>query len=72
MNQMKLNPMAEAMGWVSKITTCSLTMIIPGISGVWLDSQIHTAPAFCVIGFLIGMASGGYLLLRMVNNDSHS
>jgi hypothetical protein len=30
------------MTWVSKITTVALEMILPGLAGLWLDSQLET------------------------------
>jgi F0F1-type ATP synthase assembly protein I len=55
-----------AMAWVSKITSCSLMMVLPGIGGVWADAKLHTSPLFVLIGFAFGMSAGLYLLLKTV------
>ena len=56
--------MAAAMEWVSKITTVSLEMVLPGVAGGWADNYFQTkwiAP----MGFILGFAVGLYHLLRM-------
>lgn len=62
-------PMAAAMEWVSKITTVSLEMVLPGIAGSWADRYFQTewlAP----MGFFLGFAIGFYHLLRMTRSGS--
>ena len=70
-------PMAAAMEWVSKITTVSLEMVLPGVAGFWADNYFQTkwlAP----MGFFLGFALGLYHLLRMTrstkpdDNESNS
>ena len=56
--------MAEAMGWVSKITTACILMILPGLAGMWTDNQLHSSPIFGLLGLVLGMWGGLYLLIK--------
>ena len=58
------NPMALAMEWVSKITTVSLEMVLPGVGGHYLDKWLGTN-FLALIGFGAGMALGLLHLLQM-------
>ena len=59
-------PMAVAMLWVSKITTVSLTMVLPALGGWWLDNVCGTAPWLLITGAMVGMAAGFRQLLQLV------
>lgn len=59
-------PMAAAMQWVSKITTVSLEMILPGIGGGWLDAKWGTS-FIGPLGFALGLVVGITHLLRMTS-----
>jgi F0F1-type ATP synthase assembly protein I len=48
---------AKAAEWVSRVTTISLEMVLPGLAGYWLDTRLGTLPLFLLVGF----AAGGYL-----------
>lgn len=37
------------------------------LAGHWLDEQLHTNPAFLVVGFLGGTAAGALADLRLIN-----
>lgn len=57
-------PLALAVEWVSRITTVSLEMVVPGVVGYWLDHRWQThflAP----LGFVFGVVAGMWHLLRM-------
>ena len=60
--------MAEGMNWVSKITTVALEMVLPGLAGVWLDSQLETR-FLTVIGFTLGVPLGIWHLIAMTKNE---
>lgn len=60
------NSMAVAMQWVSKITTVSLTMVLPALGGWWLDKVCGTVPWLLIIGAMLGMAAAFRQLLQMV------
>jgi uncharacterized protein YqgC (DUF456 family) len=52
------DPMAQAVDWVSKITTVALEMALPAIGGGYLDKRFGTkywALAGLVLGFVVGM-----------------
>ena len=63
-------PMAIAMGWVSRITTISLSMVLPGVAGIWVDNQLGTMPVFVILGVILGFALGMYQLLQLANENS--
>jgi hypothetical protein len=56
--------MAEAMNWVSKITTVVLEMVLPGLAGLWLDSQWGTR-FLTLVGFALGVPLGLWHLISM-------
>ena len=50
--------MAQAVEWVSKITTVALEMALPAIGGGYLDKRFGTkywALAGVILGFVVGM-----------------
>jgi hypothetical protein len=48
---------ARAAEWVSRVTTISLEMVLPGLAGYWLDTRLETGVVFLLVGFAVG----GYL-----------
>ncbi|MGE0605584.1 MAG: AtpZ/AtpI family protein [Pirellulales bacterium] len=64
-------PMAVAMEWVSKLTTVSLMMILPGILGNWLDKRWGTG-FLALVGFALGLVAGVWQLLVFVRADNKS
>jgi hypothetical protein len=48
---------AKAAEWVSRVTTISLEMVLPGLAGYWLDTKLGTRVLFLLVGFAVG----GYL-----------
>lgn len=63
--------MAEAMAWVSRITTVSLEMVLPGLAGFWLDRQFGTRFLLTLLGFALGMTVGMWHLLAMTKVDQN-
>ena len=59
-----LSWMAEAMNWVSKITTVVLEMVLPGLAGIWLDNQLETQ-FLTLLGFALGVSLGMWHLIMM-------
>lgn len=62
--------MAEALRWVSRLTTVSLEMVLPGLVGLWLDSLCGTLVLFTLLGFALGLTVGIWHLIRMTSADS--
>ncbi len=57
-NRPNTDPLAQAIAWVSKITTVALEMALPAIGGGYLDQRWGTkywALAGLVLGFVVGM-----------------
>jgi hypothetical protein len=59
--------MAEAMNWVSKITTVALEMVLPGLAGLWLDNQLETR-FLTLLGFAFGVPLGMWHLIAMTKS----
>jgi len=59
--------MAEAMNWVSKITTVALEMVLPGLAGLWLDNQLETR-FLALFGFALGVPLGIWHLIAMTKS----
>jgi hypothetical protein len=59
--------MAQAIEWVSRITTVALEMVLPGILGQWLDTKLGTR-FLGLIGFAVGVPFGIWHLLRMTRD----
>ena len=62
-----LSTMAEAMKWVSVVTSVVGVMTVPALGGIWMDRQLGTTCLFVILGVIIGFVGGMYCLLDMVN-----
>jgi len=62
--QDRRSPMAEALDWVSRITTVALVMVVPGVAGMWLDRRWGTK-FVGLMGFAVGLPAGMWLLFQM-------
>jgi F0F1-type ATP synthase assembly protein I len=51
------SPVAEALHWVSRITTVGLMMVLPTIGGRWLDQHYGTS-YWGLLGLVVGLAIG--------------
>ena len=60
-------PIAMAMVWVSRITTISIEMVLPGVIGYWIDLRLGTKPAFLIVGVILGFVGGMWQLLKLAN-----
>jgi len=56
------NPLAEALEWVTRITTVALIMVLPGVAGAWADGQSGTG-FLMLIGLVLGLVAGMWQLL---------
>jgi ATP synthase protein I len=45
-------------------------ILLPLLGGVWLDSALHTAPVFVLIGLFVGLAAGAAGVWLKVRNLS--
>lgn len=57
-------PMVEAMHWISRLTTVTMEIVLPGLLGHWLDSRWGTG-FLALAGFGLGLVCGMQHLLKM-------
>jgi len=62
--------MAEAMKWVSVVTTVVGVMTVPALGGIWMDSLLGTKCLFVILGVIIGFVGGMYCLLDLVKTKT--
>ena len=65
-----VNSMAEGSKWVSVVTSFVGVMIIPALSGIWIDSLLGTKCLFLILGMILGFVGGMYCLLGMVKANA--
>ena len=63
------NPMAEAFGWVARVSNVALMMVLPGLAGQWLDKKFGTN-FLVLVGFVFGLTSGFWYLLKIARVSS--
>lgn len=61
-------PMVAAAAWVSRISTVSLLMVLPGVAGLWLDRWLGTKVVLTLLGFALGLTAGIRQLVRMTSS----
>jgi len=61
---------AEAMKWVSVVTSVVGVMTLPALGGFWMDSLLGTTCLFVILGVIIGFIGGMYCLLDMVKTKT--
>jgi hypothetical protein len=59
------SPIAEAMQWVSRITTVALMTVLPILGGGWLDGRFATK-YWGLVGLVVGLVLGGWQLMLLV------
>lgn len=64
MGKPRLHPMAEAVQWLSRITTIAGVMVAPAAAGAWLDRRLGTG-WLAAGGLLLGFTGGLWLILRL-------
>ncbi len=62
--------LALAYQWAARIMVIALEMVVPGVAGYWLDSQLGLPGVFVILGFLLGMAVGMLHLLHIARKSS--
>jgi F0F1-type ATP synthase assembly protein I len=65
-----VNSMAEAMKWVSVVTTVVGLMIFPALGGIWIDHLLGTKCLFVILGVMVGFVGGMYCLLEMAKANA--
>jgi F0F1-type ATP synthase assembly protein I len=65
-----VNSMAEAMKWVSVVTSVVGVMTVPALGGIWIDRLLGTWCLFVILGAIFGAAGGMYCLLDMVKAEA--
>ena len=60
----KATPMLEAGRWAAAGFEFGLAVVLFFLGGRWLDAHIGTSPWMSVIGAMVGVAAGIYLLVR--------
>ncbi|QDU88620.1 hypothetical protein Pla175_20000 [Pirellulimonas nuda] len=63
-------PTALASWWVGRLTFVGLLMVIPGLLGFWLDSQIGSVAVFGVVGFAGGSVLAIRYLIKLTADQS--
>ena len=58
--------LAAAMQWVHRITSISLTMVIPAGLGYLGDRYLGISPWLLIVGSMLGMALGMLELMQLV------
>ena len=61
-----VNSIAEAMKWVSVVTSVVGVTTIPALVGIWMDHLLGMTCFFVISGALFGLIGGMYCLLDMV------
>ena len=56
--------MVEAMHWISRLTTVTMEIVLPGLLGHWLDRRWGTG-FLALVGFGLGLVCGMQHLLSM-------
>jgi F0F1-type ATP synthase assembly protein I len=44
-----------------------VTVLVGVLAGYWADQQLRTLPLFLLVGFLVGLAAGAAVVLRLIN-----
>ena len=57
---------AEAVKWVSVITSIVGVMTVPALVGLWTDHLLEIKYLFVILGVIVGFVGGMYCLLDMV------
>ena len=60
-----VSSMAEAMKWVSVVSSVVGVMTVPALGGIWIDNLLGTK-CLLILGVIVGFVGGMYCLLEMV------
>lgn len=64
------SPYALAMEWISRITTISLEMVLPGVIGYWIDLRLGTKVVFLILGVILGFVGGIWQLIKLTKQNA--
>ncbi len=67
-NKYGVSSIAEAMKWVSVVTSVVGVMTVPALVGIWIDYLLGTNYPFTILGVVFGFVGGMYCLLDMVKS----
>jgi ATP synthase protein I len=63
---------ANAMAWVSRITSISMEMVVPGLIGYYLlDRWLGTRIVFLILGLTLGFVGGIWQLIRLTKQNGN-
>jgi F0F1-type ATP synthase assembly protein I len=65
-----VSSMAEAMKWVSVVTSVVGVMTVPALGGIWIDNLLGAKCLFAIPGVIFGFVGGMYCLLNMVKTKA--
>lgn len=64
------SPVAKAIAKATEITTVAFMMVLPILLGYWVDTYLGTVPLFAILGLVLGMSTGIWQLIRLVNRQT--
>lgn len=66
----KATPLAKAGRWSAIGLEFGLAVVLFFLGGRWLDEKLRTTPWLAVVGTLLGVAVGTYLMLRPLLHEA--
>lgn len=66
----KASPGMSAGAWSAAGLEFGLAVVLFFLGGQWLDAKLRTTPWLAVVGALVGIAVGTYLLVRPLLRDA--
>jgi ATP synthase protein I len=60
----------KAMQWVSRITSISMEMVLPGVLGYFVDQWLGTKLVFLILGLILGFVGGIWQLIKLTKHDN--
>jgi ATP synthase protein I len=60
----------KAMQWVSRITSISMEMVLPGVLGYFVDQWLGTKLVFVIGGLILGFVGGIWQLIKLTKHDN--
>ena len=60
---------ANAMVWVSRITSIVMEMVLPGVIGYWIDLRLGTKVVFLILGVILGFVGGIWQLIKLTKHN---
>ena len=58
--------LAKSTEWATNASTVAAEMVVPIVLGAWLDSRLGLKGLFAILGGVIGVSTGIWSLLKMV------